>query len=175
MKEILYISRNGLTEPLGRSQILPYILELSKNYSFTIISKEKESDLKNTSNLTKIEINLKRKEIIWNYSIFKYGKKSVPFALFKDLIISISICLKHNVKIVHCRGYLTNIIGLIIKILLHKKLVFDMRALWPEEIALGLKYGRRNIIYKSLKVLEKICIHGSDEIISLLTCKRLFN
>ena len=33
-----------------------------------------------------------------------------------------------------------------------------MRALWPEEVALSLKGGRRNLIYKLLKLLEKVSI-----------------
>ena len=49
MKVILYISRNGLAEPLGRSQILPYLFELSKKYKIIIISNEKESDYQDKS------------------------------------------------------------------------------------------------------------------------------
>ena len=62
MKVILYISRNGLAEPLGRSQILPYLFELSKQYKIIIISSEKESDLKNHGNIIKIinELNQKK-------------------------------------------------------------------------------------------------------------------
>ena len=40
---ILYISYDGLTDSLGQSQILPYIIGLSKQgYRFTIVSAEKE-------------------------------------------------------------------------------------------------------------------------------------
>ena len=41
-KQILYLSYDGLTDPLGQSQILPYLFKLSKLYSFTIISFEKK-------------------------------------------------------------------------------------------------------------------------------------
>ena len=168
MKVILYISRNGLAEPLGRSQILPYLFELSKKHKIIIISNEKESDLKNHGNIIKIKHELNQKKIIWQYSIFRYGKKAVPYGLIKDLIIGIYFCLKYKVEIIHCRGYLTNSIGLIIKFFFKNiKLVFDMRALWPEEVALGLKGGRRNLIYKMLKLLEKVSIKKSDAIISL--------
>ena len=55
MKKVLYISsRTGLMEPLGRSQVLPYILELSKNNKIYIISREKRIDLENELNIKKI-------------------------------------------------------------------------------------------------------------------------
>ena len=42
MKTILYLTRNGLMEPLGISQMLPYMVELSKDYKFIIITSEKK-------------------------------------------------------------------------------------------------------------------------------------
>ncbi len=42
MKEILYLSYDGMTDPLGQSQVLPYICGLAKHgYTFTLISCEK--------------------------------------------------------------------------------------------------------------------------------------
>ena len=43
MKRVLYISYDGLTDPLGQSQILPYLQHLAKeSYQFTILSFEKK-------------------------------------------------------------------------------------------------------------------------------------
>ena len=43
IKNIIYASYDGLTDPLGQSQILPYLfrLNLNKSYYITIISFEK--------------------------------------------------------------------------------------------------------------------------------------
>ena len=55
LKRILYITYDGLLDPLGQNQILPYILGLNKNgYKFIILSFEK-----NDKNILKI-INLKK-------------------------------------------------------------------------------------------------------------------
>src|SRR5215212_2224223 len=41
-KKILFISYDGLTDPLGQSQIIPYLAGLTKyNYDFTILSCDK--------------------------------------------------------------------------------------------------------------------------------------
>ena len=42
MTQVLYISYDGMTDPLGQSQVIPYIEGLSKlGYQFTLISFEK--------------------------------------------------------------------------------------------------------------------------------------
>ena len=42
-KKVLYITYDGLTDPLGQSQILPYLKGLAKHgYQFTILSFEKK-------------------------------------------------------------------------------------------------------------------------------------
>lgn len=47
MKNILYISYDGMTDPLGQSQVLPYIINLNKeNYNFHLVSFEKPDRLK---------------------------------------------------------------------------------------------------------------------------------
>ena len=49
-KCVLYISYDGILEPLGRSQILSYLKALSSEYRIHLISFEKRKDL---SDLTK--------------------------------------------------------------------------------------------------------------------------
>jgi hypothetical protein len=42
-KKILYITYDGMTDPLGQSQVLPYLCGLAKEgYQFTILSFEKK-------------------------------------------------------------------------------------------------------------------------------------
>ena len=49
-KNIIYTSYDGITDPLGQSQILPYLFGLTVNNSFsiTIISFEKQKFLQNS-------------------------------------------------------------------------------------------------------------------------------
>ena len=43
MKHVLYLSYDGMTDPLGQSQVLPYIIGLSQEgFQFTLISFEKK-------------------------------------------------------------------------------------------------------------------------------------
>lgn len=40
----LYLTRNGLLEPLGQSQVLSYLRGLSKEHRVTLITYEKDED-----------------------------------------------------------------------------------------------------------------------------------
>jgi len=43
-KRVLYISYDGLMEPLGESQVLSYLKGLSKSYQIYLLSFEKKQD-----------------------------------------------------------------------------------------------------------------------------------
>jgi hypothetical protein len=43
MKNILFISYDGMTDPLGQSQVIPYLSGLAEyGYRFTILTSEKK-------------------------------------------------------------------------------------------------------------------------------------
>src|SRR5215212_5921176 len=47
MKKILFISYDGMTDPLGQSQVIPYLIGLTKyGYEFTILSCDKPDRFK---------------------------------------------------------------------------------------------------------------------------------
>jgi len=40
----LYLTRNGLLEPLGQSQVMAYLRGLSRDYKITLITYEKDEE-----------------------------------------------------------------------------------------------------------------------------------
>ena len=122
-KKILYISYDGVLEPLGQSQILEYIYNNSKYYSFYLISFEKKNNLKNTSKLNKLKKNIsKYSDHIQGINSFnknhliKHGVK--PKHIVKTIIKSISIkdlLEKYNINnldllFIDAEGYDANIV-----------------------------------------------------------------
>lgn len=74
MKKILYISIDGLLDPLGRSQILPYIDRSSKeNLFFFICTIENYKNINKSDELN--QIIKKDKNIQWNHFFFKKKKR----------------------------------------------------------------------------------------------------
>ena len=91
---ILYISYDGLLEPLGESQVLSYIESLSSKFDIDIISFEKASDLK-TEKKEILKRTLEEKEIKWH--CLKYHSRPSIIATMFDLIsgLFVSIFIKN--------------------------------------------------------------------------------
>jgi len=169
---VLYISYDGLTDPLGQSQILPYLIGLSKNgYRFTIISCEKAQ----LFNKKKEAIHKICREagIVWE-PVF-YTKFPPVFSTLWDLYKIISKAEKlfkqQQFKIVHCRSYIASLVGLRLKRKYAIRFIFDMRGFWADERVDGNLWNLSNPVYKKVfqyfKRKEKEFLAASDQIISL--------
>ena len=71
-KKVVFLSYDGLTDPLGQSQILPYLFGISsnKNYKITIVSFEK------------IKNYLQNKNVILN-KLEKNNVEWIPFEIYQ--------------------------------------------------------------------------------------------
>ena len=67
-KKILYISYDGILEPLGHSQVFKYISNSSYSENISLISFEKIEDLRNVKNLNNTYENLSKHKIDWHLS-----------------------------------------------------------------------------------------------------------
>ena len=172
-KEILYISYTGMTEPLGRSQVLNYLqgLSLSGKYRFTILCLERP------------EFFEKEKEVIkkicadhhieWHPLIYT-NKWHVLSVLRRIWMLRTKARLLHKAKkfsIVHCRSYRSALVGLWMKEKMGTKFVFDMRGFWANERIDGGIWKMSNPLYRWLyhyfKKKEIIFLENADHIISL--------
>ncbi len=168
---ILYLTYDGLTDPLGQSQILPYIIGLSKEYSFYIISFEKKERFQ--ANKKYIEDICRQNNITW--LPLSYTKKPPVFSTILDILKlnkAVKKLLKtEKVELIHCRSYITSLVGLGFKKKRNIKFVFDMRGFWADERVDGNIWNLNNPIYKNVynyfKKKEKSFVSSSDSIISL--------
>ena len=169
---ICYLSYDGLTDPLGQSQILPYILGLAKkNYKIYIFSFEKKG--KYISSGKEINNVCEANGISW--IPLSYTKSPPILSTIYDLLIlqrAIKKCFKsNNIQIVHCRSYLTSLVGLWAKRKYKTKFIFDMRGFWADERVEGGLWNLKNpmyrMVYNYFKKKEIEFIRQSDHIITL--------
>lgn len=78
---------------------------------------------------------------------------------------------KNSFQIIHCRSYITSIVGLAMKRKYKTKFLFDMRGFWADERVDGGLWNIKNPIYKIIysyfKKQEKAFLENADAIISL--------
>jgi hypothetical protein len=82
LTHVLYISYDGMTDPLGQSQVLPYLSGLSKEgFKFHLISFEKEEKFK--IHREHIQAICDRDGIVWHP--LKYTKKPPMLSTLYDV------------------------------------------------------------------------------------------
>ena len=171
-KQVLYLSYDGLTDALGQSQILPYLLGLEKiGHSFHIISFEKKESFAQFQAI--IEEQIKGKNIRW-HPLF-YTKKPPVLSTLYDLKrmknSAFSLQKSHHFDAIHCRSYLPGLIALKLKRKFGCPFIFDMRGFWADERVEGKLWNVKHPIYRKIysyiKRKEERLLSEADAIISL--------
>jgi glycosyltransferase involved in cell wall biosynthesis len=172
--EVLYISVDGIMEPLGYSQVFKYLEGLSRNYTINLISFEKKTDLMNLKRLNILIKKCDSYDICWHR--FKY--RSGFFGLGKlinigNLILApIYIFITKKVYLVHIRSYMPGVVIPILKALFRFKLIFDMRGFWADEKHDRMHWSKKSLKYKFFKRLESYLINVSDHIVTLTSSSK---
>lgn len=169
---VLYLSYDGLTDPLGQSQILPYLEGLSdKGYSFHIFSFEKSARFKDLKII--IERRCLEKNIVWHP--MTYTKKPPILSTLHDLrklyqVIALSKVLR-SADLIHCRSYLTTLVAVKLKKRFGIPFIFDMRGFWADERVDGRIWNLKNPIYRTIfnyfKGKERIFLEEASAVVSL--------
>ena len=145
-----------MTDPLGQSQVIPYLIGLAaKGHQITIISCEKSIRLKKQKQ--EIETILKNAQIDW----FPVLYSTLPSLLSKQLTIyriqqkAKTCCKTNKPDVVHCRSYMAALIGMQLKQLYKIKFIFDMRGFWADERIDGNIWDKTNFIQNYLYIYFK--------------------
>ena len=71
--KILYVSYDGILEPLGYSQVYKYLAKQSENFQIDLLSYEKKNDEHPSFSLSQMKLNLKKNNINWVYRKYHSG------------------------------------------------------------------------------------------------------
>ena len=167
MARVLYITYDGVLEPLGQSQVLNYLKALSLEHKIFLLSFEKKKDLTSFSYYNSMKKECEDLDIKWVHLNYHKSSFRTYFDIFKGVGVSFYICLKNRVDIVHSRSYLPALIALILNKSIKRKFIFDMRGLWADEKVDSGMWKKTGYLYKLVKALEKYFLINADEVISL--------
>lgn len=172
MKRILYISYDGMTDPLGQSQVLPYLQGLAaKGHQITLLSFEKSERFEQLEKTLEKQMN--DAQINWVPLHYTANPPVISAIIDYRKMVRRAIKLHRTnaFEITHCRGYLPAMAGAVLQKKFGIKLLFDMRGFWADERAEGGIWPRKNpiynLIYKYFKKQEKRILQKADAVISL--------
>ena len=172
MKKILFISYDGMTDPLGQSQVIPYLAGLTKyGYSFTILSCDKPERF--ASQKEYVETLLEGLPINW---------VSIPYHKNPPVLSSIydyralkqqakELHLKESFHLVHTRPGLPTLVALWMKKKYGVRFLNDVRGFWADERVDGGMWNLKNpvfkLVYKFFKKHEYECLEKADAVTCL--------
>lgn len=177
MKKILYISYDGMTDPLGQSQVLPYIVALSgMGYQFTLLSFEKPARFEREKGII---AGITQKAGI-NWVPLTYTKNPPVLSKIYDRWrlkrMAGKLFDQHKFEMIHCRSYVAAEVGLWLKRTRGARFLFDMRGFWADEKVDSGQWNLKNPFYKNVydhyKEKEMEFLLSADGIITLTMAAR---
>jgi glycosyltransferase involved in cell wall biosynthesis len=170
----LYISHNGMTEPLGHAQVLPYVVGLARRgVEVEILSFEKAGTLPST--IESVRARLTREGIRWQPMVRSsshwLGRKAweAGSAVVRGLVTA----LRRRPDIVHARSYLPAAAAdVIASVSPGARLLFDVRGMLGDEAVDGGAWSRESLRYRLVKRYERRLFHGSSALVVLTEALR---
>lgn len=172
MQSVLFITYDGLLDPLGGSQILPYLYEIAAHpRSLHVLSFEKPERFSQGADAMRSE--LAKRGIGW--TPVSFTRQAGKLGKFWDLIRMYSAAMKlqrrHRFDLIHCRSYQAMQVGCLLRRLFDVKTIFDMRGLWVDERVDGGIWQRSRAIdgyaYSAYKRIEKRLLACATHVIAL--------
>lgn len=161
-----------MTDPLGQSQVIPYLQGLSASgHRVWLLSFEKPERYE--SGKMEISALLKNAEITWLPQT--YTSKPPVLSTLKDIRmmrkVAFETIIKEKIDVLHCRSYISALIGQSAKKKFGTRFIFDMRGFWADERVDGGLWKLSNPIFKRIysffKKKETQFLLEADAVVSL--------
>lgn len=166
---ILYLTDIGLTEPLGQSQVLPYLERLSaRGHQFLVLSLEKPV------HFAELESSVRQRTqsagIRWVPVPYRTRPRFVAplLNLLRLRYQALKYARQESFDWVHSRSYLLNFIALELQRRFGLRFFFDLRSFWPDERRDARLWPAGHLLYDGLyrffKGQERRFAHRADHI-----------
>lgn len=171
-RRVLFISYNGMLDPLGQSQVLPYLRVLAgRGVRFTLLSFEraKAFEPQGVSQCEQLRDKLKTQGIEWHWLRY-HQRPSIPATMY-DVMAgyrkAASLVRRNRIEMVHARGHIPATIALWLKRRFGVKMIFDLRGLMAEEYVDANHWREGGVPYRLTKAAERRILTATDGIVTL--------
>jgi glycosyltransferase involved in cell wall biosynthesis len=166
---VLFISYDGMMEPLGQSQVLAYLKPLATGRPIHLISFEKVEDWANILERRRLARDISAAGIVWHP--LRYHKWPSALATAWDVgcgtAVGLWLLVRNRLGIVHARSYVSSVIALALKRLTGAKFIFDMRGFWADERVDGGLWTRNGQMFRIAKGFESRFLLSADHVVVL--------
>jgi glycosyltransferase involved in cell wall biosynthesis len=134
--ELLYLTQDGLLEPLMHSQVVRVVERLSTlGWRYRIVSLEKEKDLADEGRVRRLRSRLEAAGVHWEFAPFDWSQSSRAAANNLIFLTSRAIELARSERIrgIHARAYVPAVAALAAWNATGLPWIFDARGYWVDE------------------------------------------
>jgi glycosyltransferase involved in cell wall biosynthesis len=171
-RRVLFISYNGMLDPLGQTQVLPYLRQLAKRgVVFTLLSFERAQAFtaEGAAKCEALRRELATQGIEWHWLRY-HQRPSLPATIY-DVLAGIrkalSLVQRNKIEMIHARGHIPATIALAIKKRFGTKMIFDLRGLMAEEYVDAEHWQKGSLPYRITKGAEQQILGATDAIVTL--------
>ena len=171
-RRVLFISYNGMLEPLGQTQVLPYLRELAKRgVKFTLLSFERERafTVEGQRACDELKRELAGQVIEWHWLRY-HQRPSLPATAY-DVVGGIryasGLVRRNKIEMVHARSHIPATIALALKRKFGIKMIFDVRGLMAEEYVDARHWPKDGLRYRITKSVERRIFAATDAVVTL--------
>jgi glycosyltransferase involved in cell wall biosynthesis len=171
-RQVLFISYNGMLDPLGQTQVLPYLRELAKKgVRFTLLSFERARAFEpaGVAQCEELKRELQTQGIDWHWMRY-HQRPSVPATIYDVTAGTLkagSLVHRKKIELVHARGHIPAAIALALKTRFGIKMIFDVRGLMAEEYVDAGHWRKDSLPYRITKSTERRILAETDAVVTL--------
>jgi glycosyltransferase involved in cell wall biosynthesis len=169
---VLYISYNGILDPLGQSQVIPYLRELSqRGVQFTLLSFERAAAFtdQGRERCEALRKDLAASGIEWHWLRY-HSRPSLPATIYdvaNGVRLASRLVRRNKIELVHARSHIAATIAWALKQRFCLKMIFDLRGLMAEEYVDAQHWVEGGLPYRLTKGMESRAFAASDGIVTL--------
>ncbi|MFQ5537982.1 MAG: methyltransferase domain-containing protein [Gemmatimonadota bacterium] len=170
---IIYVTYDGLLEPLGQSQVLPYLLRSAEQgFSLELISFEKPEDLADSRRVEEAAARVRDAGVAWRRLPY-HRTPSLPATAWdiragrRAVAAAVERARERGaLPVVHARGYVPGLMALAGR-RRGARFLFDMRGFWVDERIQGGYWSPRSPVARLARRAERTLLEEADHLVLL--------
>lgn len=166
---VLYISYDGMLEPLGQSQVLAYLEQLAKERPIHLLSFEKSGDWARDEQRVAVAERIHAAGIHWHPR--RYHKHPSSLATVWDIgwgaLSAAWLVFRHGLRIIHARSDVPALMAWLVTRVTPVKFLYDMRGFWVDERVDGGLWPHDGILFRVGKWFERRFLLNADHVVVL--------
>jgi len=167
---ILYITFDGLLDPIPYSQVIPYLEGFaSDGCGIHVLSFEKRGGEGRKREVSELRDRLEKRGIRWRYFAWRNRPYVIAqlFNLLEGFLTILYLACRRRIAVIHARSYPAGLLALTFKYLLGIKFLFDMRGFWADEKVDAGLWEKDGILYRLTKRIERRLVTRADRVVVL--------